>query len=78
MWHYFWGESYPHKNQVLNEWCAKVGRDPSTVARSAGVEWNKHGPGPEFADLDEITLGINGPEWDLGPVRDWIDWRDSL
>ena len=78
VWHYFWGESYPHKNQVLNEWCAKVGRDPSTIARSAGGEWNKHGPGPEFADLDEITLGINGPDWDLGPVRDWIDWRDSL
>lgn len=78
VWHYFWGEKYAHKNQVLNEWCAKVGRDPGTIRRSAGVEWKKHSPGSDFAELGEITLGVNGPEWDLAPVREWLDWRSSL
>ncbi|MDH3607252.1 MAG: LLM class F420-dependent oxidoreductase [Acidimicrobiia bacterium] len=78
IWHYFWNpETYPHKNQVLNEWCAKVGRDPSTIRRSAGVEWSKQGPDSDLADLDEITLGLNGPDFDLAPVQDWLDWRDE-
>ncbi len=78
IWHYFWNpESYPHKNQVLNEWCAKVGRDPSTILRSAGVDTGKHSPGEEFADLGEITIGLNGPDFDLAPVQEWLDWRDG-
>lgn len=24
-----------------------------------------------------FTLGLNGPDYDLGPVRDWLDWRDE-
>jgi hypothetical protein len=34
-------------------------------------------PGPEFAHLDEITLGLNGPDYDLAPVQEWLDWRDE-
>lgn len=78
VWHYFWGEKYAHKSQVLDEWCARVGRNRESIRRSVGVEWKKHAPGPEFVDFDEITLGVNGPNWDLGPVREWLDWRDSL
>jgi probable F420-dependent oxidoreductase len=77
-WHYFWHpEKFLHKNNVLNEWCEKVGRDPATIRRSAGVEWKKVSPGPEFAHLDEITLGLNGPDYDLAPVQEWLDWRDE-
>jgi probable F420-dependent oxidoreductase len=77
-WHYFWHpESFPHKSAVLDEWCAEVGRDPSTIRRSAGIEWSKRGPGDDLAHLDEITLGLNGPDFDLAPIQDWLDWRDS-
>jgi probable F420-dependent oxidoreductase len=77
-WHYFWHpEQFPHKNEVLNEWCAKLDRDQATIRRSAGVEWSKRGPGDDLAHLDEITLGINGPDYDLSPIQDWLDWRDS-
>ncbi len=78
IWHFFWSpDGYPHKNQVLNEWCAKVGRDPSAIRRAAGVDFEKNSPGPAFADLGEITLGLNGPDFDLAPVQDWLDWRDE-
>ncbi|MBT8217756.1 MAG: LLM class F420-dependent oxidoreductase [Acidimicrobiia bacterium] len=80
-WHYFWNlkdpDAFARKSQILDEWCAKVGRNPDTIRRSAGVEWSKTGPGPEFAHLDEITLGLNGPDYDLDPVQDWLDWRDE-
>jgi hypothetical protein len=26
----------------------------------------------------QFTLGVNGPEYDLSPVRDWLAWRDSV
>ncbi|MGI9649120.1 MAG: LLM class F420-dependent oxidoreductase [Acidimicrobiia bacterium] len=77
-WHYFWHpEKFPHKNNVLNEWCAKVGRDPSTIRRSAGVDWKKVSPGPQLTHLDEITLELDGPNYDLAPVQEWLDWRDE-
>ncbi len=80
IWHGFYDpdnpDVYPHKQQVLNDWCAKTGRDPSEVMRSVGV-------GPDRIDLgdtlvaagaEEITLGLNGPDYDLGPVADWLQW----
>jgi hypothetical protein len=26
----------------------------------------------------QITLGVNGPDYDVEPVRDWLAWRDSV
>ena len=78
IWHYFWDMNFPHKSQVLDDWCAKLDRDPSTIRRSAGVDWSKSSPEPEMAELDEITLGLDGPKYDLAPVKDWLAWRDGL
>ena len=39
IWHGFTtAETYPGKAAVLDRHCADVGRDPSTIERSAGVE----------------------------------------
>ncbi|MFQ6172494.1 LLM class F420-dependent oxidoreductase [Oryzobacter sp. R7] len=90
IWHGFGRpESIAHKHAVLDEWCAKVGRDPADIERSAGVS-PKPGRLPEdVADyaggaeaLHEVgtrlfTVGLDGPRYDPGPIRDLVAWRDA-
>jgi probable F420-dependent oxidoreductase len=68
-----------HKNRVLDEWCAKVGRDAKEIERSAQIF------GPQLDLLDDyLAAGIthligesSGPDYDLAPLHKLIAWRDS-
>jgi probable F420-dependent oxidoreductase len=72
-------EVLAHKNRVLDEWCAKVGRNPAEIERSAQIF------GPQLDKLDEyyeagITHFIaesSGPDYDLSLLYKLIAWRDS-
>jgi len=81
IWHGF-GDAHTvaHKHEVLNEWCAKVGRDPLGIERSAGV--SPKDPATSAESLYAVgtrlfTYGVGGPAYDLGPLRDLIAWRDE-
>ncbi len=90
IWHSFGdAETIAHKHAVLDQWCAKAGRDPAEIERSAGVS-PKPGRVPEdvgdyAAGAEELyavgtrmfTVGIGGPDYDLGPLRDLVAWRDG-
>ena len=90
IWHGFGGrETIAHKHAVLDEWCRRIGRDPAEIERSAGVS-PKPGRFPEDVrdyaagaeDLYAVgtrlfTVGLGGPHYDLGPLRDLVAWRDS-
>lgn len=90
IWHGFGApEAIAHKHAVLDEWCAKVGRDPASIERSSGVS-PKPGRLPEdVADYAAgaeglydvgtrlFTVGLNGPGYDPGPIRDLVAWRDA-
>ncbi len=67
-----------HKNAVLDDWCRKVGRDPATIERSIGVDKALIDAADEIhaAGADEIQMGVDGPDYDFAPVREWLDWRD--
>ncbi|PRY48908.1 putative F420-dependent oxidoreductase [Knoellia remsis] len=91
IWHGFGdAETIAHKHSVLDEWCAKVGRDPSTIERSAGVSPTPGRMAETVSDYAAsaqslydvgtrlFTTGLDGPSPDLGPVRDLLGWRDSL
>lgn len=69
-----------HKNQVLDNHCHDIGRDPGEIERSAGASATK----PEKADglleagATLITLGFDGrTDFDMTPVAEWLAWRDE-
>ena len=91
IWHGFGDAAQiAHKHEVLDSWCQRVGRDPAEIERSAGVSPT---PGrlpedvPDYAagaqalyDVGTrlLTYGTDGPDHDLGPLRDLLAWRDGL
>jgi probable F420-dependent oxidoreductase len=63
-------ESFRHKNEVLDEWCANVGRDPSEIERTVAIRPN------EVDALDaylaagaQHVIVMTGPPYELAPVR---------
>lgn len=80
IWHGFGDpETIQHKSRVLDEHCAAVGRDPSQVERSCGVDKSPDELGPQLRELgvSTFTVGIGGPDYDMALLREWIDWRDK-
>ncbi|HEX6444399.1 MAG TPA: LLM class F420-dependent oxidoreductase [Streptosporangiales bacterium] len=80
IWHGFGDpDTIAHKHEVLDAHCADVGRDPAEIERSTE---GSGGPG----DIGEklyaagsrlFTVPVTGPDHDLGPLREWIAWRDA-
>ncbi len=83
IWHGFYNakepEVYPHKQQVLNDWCSKRGRDPQEIERSVGVDPKRVDLADDLLDAgaQQMTLGLNGPDYDMGPVKEWLAWADG-
>lgn len=65
---------------ILDDWCAKVGRDPAGIERSIMT-----GTPERVAMADEylaqgitqLIVPINGPDFDMDQAQQLIDWRDS-
>jgi probable F420-dependent oxidoreductase len=81
IWHGFGDpETIRHKNAVLDGWCAKLGRDPAEIERSAGANLFDGG----IIDFDELadagatflTWRMTAP-YDFGPLREILAWRDA-
>ncbi|MFN2137741.1 MAG: LLM class F420-dependent oxidoreductase [Candidatus Promineifilaceae bacterium] len=72
-------DKWAHKNQVLDDWCAKVGRDPAAIERTAFVD---HEDIP--ANLDaffaagatHLIVGMDHP-WRFDLVEQLLRWRDD-
>ncbi|MGI8867492.1 MAG: LLM class F420-dependent oxidoreductase [Mycobacteriales bacterium] len=80
IWHSFSdAETLARKSQVLAVHCAAVGRDVASIEHSVGTDGV---PTEETQRLREagatlFTIGADGPTYDLGPLREWIAWRDE-
>jgi probable F420-dependent oxidoreductase len=69
-----------HKNQVLDDWCAREGRDPADIERSSGANPLKPETGDGYVEAGAtlITLAFDGrTDYDLTPLADWVAWRDQ-
>jgi probable F420-dependent oxidoreductase len=90
IWHGFTtADTYPAAAGVLDEHCAAVGRDPTTIERSAGVEDNSgvrrgegidgliaNAEGLTALGVTLLTIGCNGPDYDLTAAEALCRWRD--
>ncbi|MEV0294407.1 LLM class F420-dependent oxidoreductase [Nocardia sp. NPDC050710] len=79
MWHTFADlDMLAHKNRVLAEHCAAVGTDQARIERS--VNWPGVEKAPELvrAGVTTFTIGISGPDYDLGEVERAVRWRDEV
>jgi alkanesulfonate monooxygenase SsuD/methylene tetrahydromethanopterin reductase-like flavin-dependent oxidoreductase (luciferase family) len=80
IWHGFGDlETFTRKNAVLDGHCADVGRDPARIERSVGVSAPpaEVAAGLVAAGATLFTVGIGGPDYDMGLLKEWIAWRDE-
>lgn len=84
IWHGFTDAStYPGKAEVLDRHCADVGRDAGAIERSSGVPERSPEAAIEGAEslvalgVTLLTIGVNGPDYDLTVAEALCRWRDS-
>ncbi len=73
-------DTLAHKNKILDEWCAKVGRDPAEIERSAVLMQPEHFKaldGMLEAGITHFIVGTAPPPFDHGPLEQVLAWRDA-
>lgn len=81
IWHVFGDlETATRKSAILDDWCAKIGRDPHAIERSVGISpaTQKDLDGFIAAGVTHFTVSVGGPDYDFGFVRELIQWRDDI
>jgi probable F420-dependent oxidoreductase len=83
IWHSFGdAETIAHKLGVLRGHCETAGRDPGEIEVSGAAP---QGSDPETAGaalreqgVSLFTVGTGGPKPDLGPLKQWLAWRNAV
>lgn len=81
IWHSFADpETLTRKLGILAAHCDAVGRDMRDIEVSNELRNRRPQLADEMVELGVtlFTLGISGPDYDIGRVRDWVVWRDGL
>lgn len=82
IWHSFTSiDEYPAKSAVLERHCGDVGRDPASIQHSAAVD----SAGGLIANAEALvglgvtllTVGCDGPDYDLSSAEQLCKWRDK-
>ncbi len=81
IWHGFGDlDTMRRKNEILDGYCADLGRDPAEIERSTAAESGPDEVGDGLYQLGErlITLSTDGrANFDLSLTKDWIAFRDD-
>jgi probable F420-dependent oxidoreductase len=71
-------ESYANKIKILDEWCAKVGRNPKEIERTVAIYPNEVTPelfeAYQQAGAEHIILTSAGP-FDMKDLETLLSWR---
>ncbi|OBG28715.1 LLM class F420-dependent oxidoreductase [Mycobacterium sp. 852002-51057_SCH5723018] len=85
IWHSFTSaDEFPAKSAVLDRHCADVGRDPASIEHSAAVDGSLAGGGLisnaetlVVLGVRLLTVGCDGPDYDLSAAEALCNWRDG-
>lgn len=71
-------ESFRQKNEILDGWCHEIGRDPQSIERTVFVGESEVSQIDHYlaAGAEHVIVGLRAP-YDIGPVRQLLDWRES-
>ncbi len=69
-------DNFRRKNDVLNEWCDKVGRDPKAIERTVAIEAKDlaDADGYAAAGADHLIVMLGAP-FNLDPIAEFIAER---
>jgi probable F420-dependent oxidoreductase len=69
-------ENYARLNGILDDWCAKVGRDPSEIERTVAVGADDVDDVARYVDAgaDHVIVMLGAP-FDLAPLQTLLDQR---
>jgi probable F420-dependent oxidoreductase len=73
-------DEYAQKIRNLDEWCAKVGRNPDEIERTLNrTDESLVAQADEFvaAGATHFIIAARGPEFDLSLVKAMLKWRDA-
>lgn len=71
-------ETFRHKNRVLDDWCAELGRDPSEIERTVAISPDAVGDLEAFLDAGAThVIVMTGSPYDLGPVEELLARRGT-
>ncbi|HZF59381.1 MAG TPA: LLM class F420-dependent oxidoreductase, partial [Rubrobacter sp.] len=73
-------EQAGRKSRILDDWCEKVGRNPAEIERSITVRPQHINDADHYVEngITHLIVGSGGPDYDLGPLRELIAWRDDF
>lgn len=80
IWHGFGDpEVAARKVAILDQHCVDVGRDPSEIERSVGVQAPPEEIGQPLLDLGitTFTIATGGPDYDFTLLDQWLEWRNA-
>jgi alkanesulfonate monooxygenase SsuD/methylene tetrahydromethanopterin reductase-like flavin-dependent oxidoreductase (luciferase family) len=71
-------ETYAHKNAVLNDWCAQVGRNPADIERSVTIGFDELDQCDAYlkAGATHFIMGSGHP-YDQHTYTKLVAWRDA-
>jgi probable F420-dependent oxidoreductase len=70
-------DAWARKSAILDEWCAKVGRDPKAIERVCAARPEQFNVLDEYVKLGatQLIYGWDHP-WDKGELQELLAWRD--
>ena len=71
-------DSYRHKSEVLDDWCRRLGRDPTAIERTVNLRQPEYdqAEGMVEAGARHLIFSLSAP-FDLAPVERFLRLRDA-